>query len=743
MSRAPNILFIMSDDHASHAMSCYASRINRTPQLDRIAAGGLRFDNCFCTNSICTPSRATILTGTYNHVNGVTTLATMMDNRLQTFPKLLQAAGYQTAHVGKWHLGQGPAHWPTGFDYWTVFPGQGRYFDPEMVEMTQPRVIPGYATDIVTDHSLRWLRQRDPSRPFLLMCHHKAPHRPWDQHPRHAHRYADEEIPYPETFDDDYAHRARAAAAAEMRIESDFVAGDVKVAPPEPDHPDRRLDAGGGWRGQPDPRHSGSMSSRPGSDGAIVIGSRLEPLVDRFLIEETRGSVRLELGTPVERELVFVHDRPWEGNRSGLTTIIRDGAVCRMYYCGSQLDLHDGGYRIPHNYTCYAQSADGLAWSRPHLGLVDLPDGEPNNAILTGQPPLTFTPFLDANPDCAPDQRFKALALKYDPPPRALYGFASADGIHWSQIGDRPLITTGYFDSQNIAFWDATRGEYRAYVRDFHGTRDAAAREVAVRDVRTCTSPDFLAWTEPQWLSYEPERFAEIYTNQINSYYRAPHLFVGLPMRYVTGHGHVTELNERISRSQERFGTSYTDTALMTSRDGRTFDLWGEAFIRPGPVAKGRWHYGANGTALGMLETPGEGGTTELSLFVDEGGWDHPSRLRRYALRVDGFASLRAGAAGGEVLTRPLIFAGDRLVLNISTSALGWLRVEVRDREGRTLDGFAEDDCVEVFGDDIEHEVRWQGAPDLGRLAGTPVRLRFTMRDADLYSLRFRDGGAG
>ena len=480
------------------------------------------------------------------------------------------------------------------------------------------------------------------------------------------------------------------------------------------------------------------MGSGSGSDGAIVIGSRLEPLFDRFLVEETRGAVRLELGTPVERELVFVHDRPWEGNRSGLTTIIRDGAVCRMYYCGSQLDLHEGGYRIPHNYTCYAQSSDGLTWDRPHLGLVDLPGGEPNNAILTGQPPLTFTPFLDTNPDCAPEQRFKALALRYDPPPRALYGFASADGIHWSQMGDRPLITTGYFDSQNIAFWDATRGEYRAYVRDFHGTRDAAAREVAARDVRTCTSPDFLTWTEPEWLTYEPERFAEIYTNQINPYYRAPHLFLGLPMRYVTGHGHVTELNERISRAQERFGTSYTDTALMTSRDGSTFDLWGEAFIRPGPVAKGRWHYGANGTALGMPETPGESGAAELSLFVDEGGWDHPSRLRRYALRVDGFASLRAGAAGGEVLTKPLIFDGSRLVLNVSTSALGWLRVQIRDREGRPIDGFAADDCVEVFGDDIEYEVRWRGAPDLGCLAGTPVRLRITMRDADLYSLRLR-----
>ena len=229
----PNILFIMSDDHASHAMSCYGSRINTTPQIDRIAEGGMRFDNCFCTNSICTPSRAVILTGTYNHVNGVTTLATPMDNRLLTFPKLLQASGYQTAMVGKWHLGQGPAHEPTGFDFWRVLPGQGLYHDPEMIDRDGRRVFEGYVTDLITDMSLDWLDAHDPDRPFCLLCHHKAPHRPWDPDAKHATMYDDVDIPVPETFDDDYSDRASAAEAATMRVGRDLNLRDLKMPVPE------------------------------------------------------------------------------------------------------------------------------------------------------------------------------------------------------------------------------------------------------------------------------------------------------------------------------------------------------------------------------------------------------------------------------------------------------------------------------------------------------------------------------
>jgi arylsulfatase A-like enzyme len=229
----PNILFIMTDDHAAHSMSCYGSKVNTTPNLDRIAAGGIRMDNCFCTNSICTPSRATILAGTYSHVNGATTLDTPMDNTLPTYPKLLQQAGYQTAIFGKWHLGPGPEHCPTGFDDWAVLPGQGRYFEPRFIVKDDnnpggtPKTVRGYVTDIVTDMSIDWIKNRDESKPFCLMCHHKAPHRWWESDEKHETMYHGEKIPEPETLFDDYSNRAAAAREAMMRVGRDMAPYDL------------------------------------------------------------------------------------------------------------------------------------------------------------------------------------------------------------------------------------------------------------------------------------------------------------------------------------------------------------------------------------------------------------------------------------------------------------------------------------------------------------------------------------
>jgi arylsulfatase A-like enzyme len=229
----PNILYIMTDDHAAHAMSCYGSRINQTPNLDRVAEGGVRFDNCFCTNSICEPSRAAILTGTYNHINGVTTIGAHIDNTQENVAKILRRNGYQTALIGKWHLGQGPAHWPTGFDHYNILQGQGPYFDPEMVCDGEKVNYTGYTTDIITGLSLEWLESRDPEKPFMLMYQHKAPHRPWQPDAKHAHMYDGIDIPEPETFNDDYATRAEAAHVATMRVETHMNVVDLKVEPVE------------------------------------------------------------------------------------------------------------------------------------------------------------------------------------------------------------------------------------------------------------------------------------------------------------------------------------------------------------------------------------------------------------------------------------------------------------------------------------------------------------------------------
>ena len=229
----PNILFIMADDHAAKAISAYGYGLNQTPNLDRLGQEGLRLDHCYVTNSICTPSRASILTGTYNHVNGVTTLATPIDNRLPNVAKHLRQAGYQTAIFGKWHLGEGMAHQPTGFDDWSVLPGQGDYFDPAMIGKDGKSVERGYATDVITDKCLDWLDARDPSRPFFLMCHHKAPHRSFEPHPKYRDLFAGEEVRMPDTFDDDYKNRARAAAAAKMRIRSDMTYKDLGLVQPE------------------------------------------------------------------------------------------------------------------------------------------------------------------------------------------------------------------------------------------------------------------------------------------------------------------------------------------------------------------------------------------------------------------------------------------------------------------------------------------------------------------------------
>src|SRR4051794_1633470 len=226
--RQPNILYIMSDDHAAHAISAYGSRINRTPNIDRIASGGMKLNNCFCTNSICTPSRAAILTGQYSHKNGVYTLNDALDGSRDNVAKQLKKAGYQTAMVGKWHLKNNP----TGFDYWNILPGQGVYYDPEFITEDGKKTHKGYCTDLIADFSLEWLKKRDKSKPFFLMCHHKAPHRPWDPAPKYAHLFDGQSIPEPDNLFDHYEGKARSVANVQMKVGENNTKRDLKVDKP-------------------------------------------------------------------------------------------------------------------------------------------------------------------------------------------------------------------------------------------------------------------------------------------------------------------------------------------------------------------------------------------------------------------------------------------------------------------------------------------------------------------------------
>src|SRR5256712_141577 len=224
----PNIVFIMSDDHAAHAIGAYGSRVTQTPPPDRIAREGMMLTSVFVPNSICTPSRAAILTGQYSHLNGVT-MFNRFDSSRTTVAKLLQAGGYYTGMIGKWHLGSDPV----GFDRWEILPGQGAYVNPILYTATGEKTYTGrYVTDVITDLGIDFIKNRPPNRPFFLMLHHKAPHRPWEPDAAHGAQFTDRWIPEPETFWDGASRRTDALHENKQRVAADLTRRDLKLKPP-------------------------------------------------------------------------------------------------------------------------------------------------------------------------------------------------------------------------------------------------------------------------------------------------------------------------------------------------------------------------------------------------------------------------------------------------------------------------------------------------------------------------------
>lgn len=475
----------------------------------------------------------------------------------------------------------------------------------------------------------------------------------------------------------------------------------------------------------------------------LDIGSRRELFVDTLLIDRLKKASLVQ-HAPQPREVVLRHDAPWEGLFTLYHTLVRDGDRILLYYRGWNLPSEPAVY-------CVAESRDGIHFERPRLG-IHAWKGRRDNNIFFDQEPYThtFAPFLDSRPGVPREERFKAFARgKAGEPGKersALFGFASADGIAWRLLSPEPIITDGAFDSQNVGFWSETEGQYVAYYRVFRPLEDFASgrtgpttRAKRLRAMLRATSDDFRHWSPGVLMDYRtagaPAPVEEFYINQTRPYFRAPHIYAALPARFMGGRPAITEAEGEAIRAHKTQLSSCSDACFMTTRPGNSWydRTFMEAFVRP-RIGPAHWSGRCNYPVDGMIQT----GPEEMSLYIDEHYAQPANQVRRYSLRLDGFASVRAPHGGGELLTRPLIFSGRELELNYATSAAGSLRVEIRDAENNPLPGYGLRDAVDIFGNRIAGRAAWKQGSDVSALAGKPVRLRFVLGDADLFSFRFR-----
>ena len=453
----------------------------------------------------------------------------------------------------------------------------------------------------------------------------------------------------------------------------------------------------------------------------VDIGSRLELFVDTFLIDRMDGA-RLVLHEPVPSGEAIRFDKPWEGPFVGYCTVIEDGGLYRLYYRGYP-EVGDNTCQV----TCYAESSDGRSFRKPNLGIVEKDGSLRNNIILMDEVfSHNFSPFLDTKPGVPETERYKAVAGSGK---SGLVPFVSKDGVHWKKMREEPVITKGAFDSQNVVFWSEHENCYLCYFRRFVKVGSASYRTIT----RT-TSEDFLTWSEPVEMDFGDTPREQLYTNQTHPYFRAPHIYLSLPMRFFPGRQVLTEEQAASLDVIGHYKGDCADVVFMSSRGGKRYDrTFMEGFIRPGPDP-GNWASRAAMTVLNIVPT----GPGELSIYKQMHYAQPNPFLERYTIRTDGFVSVRASYGGGEMVTKPMTFSGGKLTINFSTSAAGFVKVGLLDAVGNDIPGYGIGDAVETVGDDIERVVSWNGGSDVSAFAGKTIRLRFVLKDADLYSIRFR-----
>lgn len=461
------------------------------------------------------------------------------------------------------------------------------------------------------------------------------------------------------------------------------------------------------------------------STSAENIGTRRELFVDRTLIADMRG-VELRLATPVDGGRALALDEPWEGSFANYTTVIRDGDLLRMYYRGTP-GTGDGN---KDEVTCCAESRDGIQWTRPKLSLYEVRGQRINNVVLANSAPLShnFTPFIDTRPGVPAPQRYKALAGYWK---TGLIGFVSADGLKWTRIQEQPVLPPPKefsLDTQNIAFWSPTENQYVLYYRTW--------KKIGKENFRwtsRAVSKDFLTFTPAGEMDFGDTPPEHLYTNQTSLYFRAPHIYVGICARFMPGRQVLTDEQAKAIQVNPAYFKDCSDAVFISSRGGNHYDrTFMDAILRPG-VGMENWVSRSNYPSLNLFQI----NPSTMSFLVNRNYGQPTAYLRRYDLRLDGFASAHAGYSGGHLTTKPILFSGSKLELNYATSAAGSVRIEFLDASGAPVPGFTLADSHELVGDEIDRTYNWKNGTDVSSLRGKPVRVRFHLKDADVYAYRF------
>ena len=478
---------------------------------------------------------------------------------------------------------------------------------------------------------------------------------------------------------------------------------------------------------------------------------KVYPIWDNEIVDFDNTTASFSVATPQKKECVFVADKEWEGGVVNDPNVIEDDGKYKMYYLAHyhpyKVESKNGHIKgttiaIINTFICYAESDDGLTWTKPNLRICEYNGSVENNIILRSQDKPeeggffdNFFVFKDTNPNCEPERRYKALAYSnlYK-----LSSYVSADGLNFKleNIFDIP----GKFDTLNVCYFDERINKYVAYVRDFHNVPEGDLN-AGIRDVRRTESSDFINWSTPELITFIDSEDYPLYTNNISRYYRNTNLLIGFPTRYVE-RKEWTDNFERLTAKEvrlekmkihKRHGLTITDCIFMVSHDGKRWYKYDEALFTPEREHGGNWSYGCCYPAYFMLETPADDGiNTDLSMFMPINyspidSEQTPEKLCRYVFRRDGFAYYSGKYTGQTFVTNEFLFDGDYLEINFSTSARGNMFVTITSEDGEVAK------TCELFGDNDSRRIDFIDN-DLAIFKGKKVKLHFEMRDAKLYS---------